>query len=130
MFGFASCAGLALAVMTSLWLVLVGALAIIAAILAAFVKVPILTDQDVAAILIVLGVIAGLGNTPEDNTKAFLATLVLMVGAATLAEIPSVGTYLSDIFGNLGKAFLGASITGIVLGLARKVKSDWVPAKK
>ena len=31
MFGFAACAGLALAVMTSLWLVLVGALAIIAA---------------------------------------------------------------------------------------------------
>jgi len=104
-------------------------LAIIAAIAAAFVTIPSLTEQDVAAILIVLGVIAGLGNTPEDNTKVYLVTLVLVATSAALADIPAAGPYLADIFANLGKAFVGASIAGIVLGLSRKVISDWTAKK-
>lgn len=100
------------------------ALAIVVAVVAAFVTVP-----QVATVLILLGVVAGITNTPEDRMRLFLITTVLILGAKSLDAIPGVGTYLAVIFGNLGMGTLGASLTGIVLGIYHRVMADWGPAK-
>jgi Flp pilus assembly pilin Flp len=98
-------------------------LAVILAIVAAFITVPF-----VVAALLVLGAIADITNTPEQNIRIFLITIVLLLGAKALGDIPVVGTWLSAIFSNIGTAVLGASIMAIVLGLYARVKSDWAPA--
>ncbi len=98
-------------------------LAIILAVVAAFVTVPY-----AAAALLVLGAIAGIANTPEDNSRIFLIALVLMAGAKSLDAIPAVGTHLSAIFGNIGMAAFGVAVMGVSLGLIRRITADWTAA--
>jgi hypothetical protein len=98
------------------------ALAVLLAIVAAFVNVPY-----VIPVLLILGAISAITNTPENNGRIFMITIVLLLGAKTLAEIPAVGTWLSAIFSNFGTALLGASIMAIAFGVYARVKSDWVP---
>lgn len=96
------------------------ALAVLVAIAAAFATIP-----DVAIILLVLGAVAGVGNTPEDNNRVFLIAIVLTVGSKLLEAIPGAGTYLSTIFSGIGTAAFGASVTGITLGLYRRTMADF-----
>ncbi|HEV2365283.1 MAG TPA: hypothetical protein VGS12_13930 [Caulobacteraceae bacterium] len=96
------------------------ALAVLVAIAAAFATIP-----SVAVILLVLGGIAGIGNTAEDNMRVFLVAIVLMVGAASLKAIPSVGDYLTTIFTGIGTAAFGASVVGVCMGLWRRTMADW-----
>jgi hypothetical protein len=98
-------------------------LAVILAVVAAFVTVPY-----AAAALLVLGAVAGVGNTPEDNNRIFLIALVLMAGAKSLVAIPTLGTYLSSIFGNIGMGAFGAAVMGVSLGLIRRITADWTAA--
>ncbi|MGH7022742.1 MAG: hypothetical protein ACREEB_04025 [Caulobacteraceae bacterium] len=98
------------------------ALAVLLAIVAAFVTVPY-----VATILLILGAISAITNTPENNTRIFLITIVLLAGARSLAVIPAVGNDLAGIFGNIGLAVLGASIMAIVLGIYARIMADWAP---
>lgn len=98
-------------------------LAVLLAIVAAFVTVPYLVP-----ILLVLGALSAIGNTPEQNTRIFMITIVLLLGAKALVDLPGVGTYLSAIFGNLGTALVGASMVAIALGAYSRIKSDWAPA--
>jgi hypothetical protein len=97
------------------------ALAIILAIASAFISVPL-----TPALLLILGGIAALQNNSEKNSKNFLMTIVLILGAETLSAIPVIGSYLATIFGSLGIAFVGASIVAIVVTLAYRLKRDWV----
>jgi hypothetical protein len=95
-------------------------LVVILAILSAFVTNPILVP-----ILILLGCITAIGNTPERNSKNYLITLVLILGAKTLEAIPTVGIYLATIFAALGVAFVGASIASIAITLEYRILRDW-----
>ena len=97
------------------------ALAIILAIASAFISVPL-----TPALLLILGGIAALQNNSDKNSKNFLMTIVLILGAETLSAIPVIGSYLATIFGSLGIAFVGASIVAIVVTLADRLKRDWV----
>jgi len=97
------------------------ALAIILAIASAFISVPL-----TPALLLILGGIAALQNNSDKNSKNFLMTIVLILGAETLSAIPVIGSYLATIFGSLGIAFVGASIVAIVVTLAYRLKRDWV----
>ena len=97
------------------------ALAVILSIASAFVSVPLM-----APILLVFGGIAAIKNNSENNSRNFLMTIVLVLGAKTLDTIPAIGTYLAAIFGSLGIAFIGASIVAIVVTLAYRIKRDWV----
>ena len=97
------------------------ALAIILAIASAFISVPL-----TPALLLILGGIAALQNNSDKNSKNFLMTIVLLLGAEELAVIPAIGPYLATIFGSLGIAFVGASIVAIVVTLAYRLKRDWV----
>jgi hypothetical protein len=95
------------------------AVAVLVAIAAAFTTVPY-----AAVILLVLGALAGIGNTPEDNMRVMVISIVLAVGAKSLEAIPEAGTYLAVIFAGIGMATFGASITGIVMGLYRRTVGD------
>ena len=97
------------------------ALAVILAIASAFVSVPL-----TPALLLILGGIAALQNNSDKNSKNFLMTIVLILGAEALSAIPVIGATLATIFGSLGLAFIGASIVAIVVTLCYRFKRDWV----
>ncbi|HTC82831.1 MAG TPA: hypothetical protein VK683_00695 [Rhizomicrobium sp.] len=97
------------------------ALAVILAIVSAFVSVPV-----TAPLLFVFGGIAAIKNNSEKNSRNFLITIVLLLGAKTLEVIPVIGSHLATIFASLGIAFVGASIVAIVITLAYRFKRDWV----
>jgi hypothetical protein len=88
-------------------------LAVVVAIAAAFVVIPY-----VAAILLVLGAVAGLGVAREDRTRLYVVTLLLVAASKFLEGIPGeLGTYLSAIFTGLGTAYVGASIVALTHSL-------------
>ena len=97
------------------------ALAVILAIASAFVSVPLM-----APLLLVFGGIAAIKNNSERNSRNFLMTIVLILGARALQVVPYIGSYLATIFVSLGIAFIGASIVAIVVTLAYRIKRDWV----
>ena len=97
------------------------ALAVILAVASAFVTAPL-----IPALLLVLGGIAALNNNSEKNSRNFLMTIVLILGAGSLSAIPVIGATLATIFTSLGIAFIGASIVAIVVTLAYRFKRDWV----
>lgn len=96
------------------------ALALVVAIAAAFVTVP-----QVAAILLLLGAVAAIGQSDEENAKLFLVAIVLTVGSQALLALPTVGAPLSTIFGGLGTAAIGAAAMAIGLGAVNRLKTDW-----
>ena len=69
--------------------------------------------------------LAAIGNTPERNSKNYLITVVLLLGANTLEAMPYVGSYLTTIFMSLGAAFVGASIIAITITLEQRIVRDW-----
>jgi hypothetical protein len=97
------------------------ALAIIFAIASPFIVTPIM-----APLLLVFGGIAAINNNSEKNSRNFLITIVLLLGAKALEVLPVVGPYLATIFSALGIAFVGASIVAIVITLGYRLKRDWV----
>jgi len=97
------------------------ALAVILSIISAFISVPL-----TAPLLLVFGGIAAIKNTSEKNSRNYLITIVLLLGAKTLEVVPVIGTYLATIFASLGIAFVGASIVAIVITLGYRFKRDWV----
>ena len=97
------------------------ALAVILSIISAFISVPL-----TAPLLLVFGGIAAIKNTSEKNSRNFLITIVLLLGAKTLEVVPVIGTYLATIFASLGIAFVGASMVAITITLALRLKRDWV----
>jgi len=97
------------------------ALAVLLAIISAFVTVPL-----TAPLLLLFGGIAAIRNDSEKNLRNFIITIVLLLGAQELAVLPAVGPYLATMFGSLGLAFVGASIVAIVITLALRIKRDWV----
>jgi hypothetical protein len=99
------------------------ALAVLLAVVGAFVTIPYLVP-----VLLVLGAVSAITNTPENNGRVFVITIVLLLGAKSLGDIPAVGPSLSVIFGNLGTALVGSSMMAIALGAYTRVKSDWVPS--
>ena len=99
-------------------------LAVVVALAAAFVEVPY-----VAAVLLILGAVAGIGVAKEDRTRLYLVALLLVIGSKMLVGLPGlVGTYLAGIFGGLGAAYVGASVSALTLSLLASIKQDWSKA--
>jgi hypothetical protein len=99
-------------------------LAVVVSIAAAFVAVP-----AVAAILLLLGALAGVGVPKEDRTRLYLVALLLVVASKLLGDVPApAGTYLAAIFGGLGTAYVGASIVALTLSLLASIRQDWTKA--
>jgi cytochrome c biogenesis factor len=96
-------------------------LAILLAIVSGFIFFPLMVP-----LLLALGGIAAINNNSEKNSRNYLITIVLILGAKTLQAIPFIGSYLATIFASLGIAFVGASIVAIVITLAYRMKRDWL----
>lgn len=99
------------------------ALAVLLAIASAFFASPL-----IAPLLLILGGIAAIGNTPDNNAKNYQMTIVLLLGAKLLDAIPFTGVYLATIFSSLGTAFVGASIIAITITLEQRITRDWLKA--
>lgn len=96
------------------------ALAVLVAIVGAFVTVPYL-----GVLLLVLGGLAALGDTAESSMRVYLVAAVLVLGSKELAVIPAVGTYLASIFGSIGTAAVGASVVSITITLYRLTMAEF-----
>ena len=90
------------------------ALYILLAIIAGFVA---LGAMNVALVLVVLGLIAGLSMPRERMVIAGVAMLVLPIVGAALGNIPAVGAQLTAICGNLQLGVAGAFATALAIML-------------
>ncbi|MEQ1724886.1 MAG: hypothetical protein ABL882_03045 [Sphingopyxis sp.] len=100
------------------------ALAVLLAIVAAFMAIP---NVNVAALLVGLGLVAGLGTDAEATPRALLSTIALPVVAVALAHLPAVGTHLAAIATNLGLATAGIAATAVALRVFAMLMTDWGP---
>jgi hypothetical protein len=88
------------------------ALALLVAIIAAFVTVP-----QLATVLLILGGVSAIGNKPEDNVRVYLVATVFTVASTNLGGFMSVGPDLAKIFANIGVAATGAAAVAVVMAL-------------
>ena len=96
-------------------------LATLLAIVAGFVAIP---GLNVALVLVVLGIIAGLAYGPEEAVRLFVVILVLPIVGSALANIPAVGEQLNNVAVNIALAAAGVAATVIALRLFNNSKSD------
>jgi hypothetical protein len=87
---------------------------ILLAIVAGFVA---LGTMDIALVLVVLGLIAGLTLPVDRYVTAVVTVLVLPFLGAALAHIPTIGAQLSAVCGNLQLGMAGAVVTAMVIRL-------------
>ncbi len=97
------------------------ALAVVLALVAGFVQ---LGTLDVALVLVVLGLIAGLGYNAETTVRLFLTVLVLPIVGAALGLIPAIGPQLTAVALNLALAAAGSAATAIAMRLFGLVRDD------
>jgi hypothetical protein len=88
------------------------ALAILLSIVAAFVA---LGGMDVALVLVVLGLVAGLALTDERMIVNVALVIALPIVGAALAHIPTIGAQLNAIALNLQMAMAGAVATAVAI---------------
>ena len=88
------------------------ALAILLAIVAAFVA---LRGMDVALVLLVLGLVAGLALTEDRMVLNVALVIALPIVGAALAHIPTIGAQLNAVALNLQVAMAGAVATAIAI---------------
>ena len=97
------------------------ALGILLAIIGGFVAIP---NVNIALVLVVLGLIAGI-TTPDDRfITILLYVLVLPVIGAALANIPAVGAQLGAVASGLALLAAGAGATCIALRLYKIAMGD------
>jgi len=97
------------------------AVAVILAVVAAFVAIP---NLDVPTLLVVLGLIAGLALTDADRVGIVVTALVLPLVATVLNGLPSVGAQLGAVAANLGIVAASSVATLVALRLFDVVRGD------
>jgi len=90
------------------------ALYIVLAIVAGFVA---LTMMDVALVLVVLGLIAGLSTPRERLVLAAATVIALPIIGTALGHIPMIGAQLAAVCGNLQLGIAGAFTTALAIYL-------------
>ena len=96
------------------------ALALLLALVAGFVAIPV----DVKMVLLVLGIIAGIGEGADTFVKRGVAVLVLPAVGAAVALIPAVGTQLSAVTGNVAAVVTAGLVTTVAIGLFNALKGE------
>jgi hypothetical protein len=84
---------------------IVGLIAVLLAIVGAFVTIPY-----VAAILVILGLFVGLSIIPDHHVRVMVSALVLAGLSHTLDAIPQIGSYLATILSNFGVFVAGGAL--------------------
>jgi hypothetical protein len=87
-------------------------LAILLAIVAAFVA---LGSMNVALLLVVLGLVAGLAMTEDRMLVTLAAIIALPIIGTALSQIPTIGAQLNAIALNLQMAMAGAAATAMAI---------------
>ena len=88
------------------------ALYILLAIVAGFVA---LGGLNVALILVVLGLIAGLAVPRDRLVMAMVAAVALPVMGAALAQLPTIGAQLSAVTTNLQMGVAASAVTALAI---------------
>ena len=96
---------------------MLGLIAVAAAIVGAFVTIP-----NLATVLVILGLIGGFTIDAPDHVRVIVSALALTALAGTLNNIPSVGSYLTNIVGNLGLLVSGVAIMIILRNIYNRFK--------
>jgi hypothetical protein len=96
---------------------IVGLVAVALAVVGAFVVIP-----NLAAILVVLGLVGGYSIDGADHVRVIVSALALTALAGTLAAIPAVGDKLAGIVGNIGVIAAGAAIMIIMRNVYNRFK--------
>lgn len=94
------------------------ALYIVLAIVTGFVA---LGAMDVALVLVVLGLIAGIAMTKENYVPAAATAIALPIIGAALGHIPAIGGQLSAVATNLQMGVAGALGSALALVLYKLV---------
>ncbi len=87
---------------------------IVLAIVAGFV---VMGTMNVALILVVLGLIAGISLPQERLVLATATVIALPILGAALTNIPTIGEQLNAVMGNLQLAMAGAVTTALLIRL-------------
>lgn len=87
------------------------------AVLGAFIEVPY-----AGAILVVLGLVAGVSVAAEDHVRVLVTALVLATLSSVLGNIPGVGMYLAAIASAVGTFAAGAALTIISRNVWKRFK--------
>jgi hypothetical protein len=85
---------------------------IVLAIVAGFVA---LSMMDVALVLVVLGLIAGITMAPERQVLATATVIALPILGAALTHIPAIGEQLGAVMANLQLGVAGAVTTALAI---------------
>ena len=88
------------------------ALYIVLAIVAGFIAVG---GVDVALVLLVLGLIAGITMPRERLVLSFAAIIALPMVGAALAHMPAIGPQLNAVMANLQLGIAGAATTALAI---------------
>jgi len=80
------------------------------------------TFEYMGAILVVLGLVAGVAVVAEDHVRVLVSALVLYTLSGALSNIPEAGKYLADIFSAAGTFAAGAALTIISRNIWNRYK--------
>ena len=91
--------------------------AVLFAVVAGLVAIP-----QSAAIIAILGLVAGWFVEEERRINYMLATLTLALVHGALGAIPAIGGYLTDVLGSLSALLNAGACTVIVMAIYDRVK--------
>ncbi len=98
------------------------ALYILLAIVAGFVALGgMLGGLDVALVIVVLGLIAGIAMTKENYVPAAATAIALPIIGAALGHIPTIGAQLTAVAANLQMGVAGALASALAIVLYKFV---------
>lgn len=98
-------------------------LATLLAIVAGFVPAA-LANLNVALVLVVLGLIAGLKYTPDKLLGLFFVVITLPIAGSALANIPAIGAQLNAVAVNIDLAAAAVAAMVIAIRLFDNSKED------
>lgn len=78
---------------------------VLASVAGAFVTIP-----QLAAILLVVGLVVGWDAAREDSVRIYAGAIALNMFAKNLEAIPAAGTSLAAVYNNMGAVTAGAAI--------------------
>jgi hypothetical protein len=96
---------------------ILGLIAVILAIVGAFVTIPYL-----AAALVIIGLVIGFSIDAADHVRVIVSALALTALAGALSSIPAIGGHLTSIVSSLGVVAAGAAIMIILRNIYARFK--------
>jgi hypothetical protein len=96
---------------------IVGLVAVLLAIVAAFATIPY-----AAAILLILGLVVGFSIIPDHHVRVLVTALVLTGLSHSFDAIPQVGSYLATILSNFGVFVTGGAFMIILRNVYARFK--------